>query len=142
MDEAASLSVIEEATALYQNVLELTLRQEACLRRGDFEDLSTIVAEKSAIVMRTEVLLRDLASAPGRGSGAFQARVRSLAALVSEIVVAEERCKPFEPVVTPVPPRRMISAYAANRPGPTDTAFDGSSAHPGGTQHRNRGPRR
>jgi len=110
---------LDDLEAMYRTVLELTFRQETCLRSGDVASLSRVLAEKAEIVAQADGLIAPLARAAERSSGSFQEGLRRLGELVAQVVAAEERCRALAPSSGPPSPRRVLSAYtsgAAGRP--------------------------
>jgi hypothetical protein len=106
-------AALDEVTALYRRVLELTLGQEACLRNGDAAGLRVVVSEKAQVVAQTQLLLADLSRTADKSGEAFQDGLKVLAALVAQVVAAEERCNALTPAPTPAPARRVLAAYGA-----------------------------
>lgn len=89
------------------------LRQEASLRAGQLGELPAIAREQMEILSNAESLMFEIQQNTTRSDPAFQKGIQDMAAVLSEIVASEERCKEFaRPPQDPQhPPARVLAAY-------------------------------
>jgi hypothetical protein len=113
MDPIETLTQVE---ALYRRILDLTRRQEACLKTGDLISLPPVLAEKVETLADAQRLtIRVQGAGSDRTSPAFQAALARVAAVLTEVVASEDRCRDLGPRDPPAPSRRqVVAAYSGS----------------------------
>mgnify|MGYP005851381523 CR=1 FL=1 len=111
------LSTFAAIEGLYARVLELTHRQEQCLRAGRLAELPPLLGSKEEAVAQAGALLARV-KASGEEAWAPEAReaLRRVGDLLGALVAAEDRCRALAPPpARPPPPDRVTAAYLASR---------------------------
>jgi hypothetical protein len=114
MEPLATFAAIE---SLYARVLELTDRQEQCLRAGRLAELQPLLGAKEEALAEAGALLARV-KASGEEAWASGARdsLRRVGELLGALVAAEDRCRALAPPPAPSPPpNRVAAAYLASR---------------------------
>lgn len=111
------LATFETMESLYARVLELTQRQEECLRTGNLAELQPLLSSKEAALTQAgELLARVKASGEDAWAPGARETLRRVGVLLGALVEGEERCRSLAPPPAPSPsPDRVAAAYLASR---------------------------